>query len=285
MSFAIVAGSVIAAGASLAAGRASAKAGERAANASNAESDRQFDLVRQDTAQQRQLGQGATGILGRLYGIPIQSQQQMELQEDRLIGDTMVPGDARLVSTDGGRNRYYDVYLGDRKIGSVSPGGPNGRFTPAAGVDLHQIKRERQLQASGTAQQSAAPDMSDFFESPDFQFNLQQGQQAIDRSLAARGRSLSGAGVKEGQRFASGLASQEFGNFTNRLMQMAGLGSAATGQSASAGFQHAGNVGQNNAMGANARASGYQTAAMGVNNAVQGGISNMLLQRYLAPGA
>lgn len=282
MSFAIVAGAVIAGGAAVYAGRQTGKAGERAASGSNAESARQFDLVRGDTAGQRQLGQGATSLLGRLYGLPVQTAAQRTDSEPVLVGDTYLPAGTTTKHVGDG---WYQVLHDGKWIGTLRPGGPNGRFINETGFDVQGELAKSRQQADQAAVPTGRPDMSAFIESPDFQFNLGQGQQAIDRSIAARGRALSGAGVKEGQRFASGLASSEFNNFTQRLLQMAGLGGAATGQSASAGFQHAGNVAANNAMGANARASGFQTAAAGVNNAVQGGISNMMLQRYLSQGA
>jgi hypothetical protein len=125
------------------------------------------------------------------------------------------------------------------------------------------------------------PDMSAFFESPDYQFNLAEGQKAIDRSAAARGGLLSGGAVKEGERYASGLASREYASFIDRLMQQAGLGSTGIGASASAGMQTANNVGNAAITAGNARGSAYMQGANALNNSVQGGISNLLLARYL----
>lgn len=131
--------------------------------------------------------------------------------------------------------------------------------------------------AAGTGQ----PDMSVFFTSPDYQFRLNEGQKAIDRSAAARGGLLSGGAVREGARYASNLASGEYGAFVDRLMQQAGLGSTGIGASAAAGAQTASNVG-NAAMNAgNSRASAYLQSGQALNNSVQGGISNLLLSRYL----
>ena len=65
-------------------------------------------------------------------------------------------------------------------------------------------------------------DFSSFTTAPDFQFNLQQGQDAINRSAAARGGLLSGAAVKAGQTYASGLASNQFNSYVGRLEGLAG---------------------------------------------------------------
>lgn len=215
---AAVAGTVVAAGASIYAANKQASAAEQAANTTVGENAREFNLARGDTAPQRALGADATATLARLYGY--------------------------------GPNRI------DPNTGSFI-GSPSGK-----------------------------PDMSSFFTSPDYSFNLQQGQQAVDRSAAARGGLLSGAAVKAGTRYASGLASGEYNNYVNRLMAQAGLGQSANSQSIAAGDTAVTNdtAAINNA--ANARASAYGTIASGVNNSVQGGMSNYLLSRYLGgPGA
>jgi hypothetical protein len=265
---AIIGGSVITAGAGYASSRSATRAAQGGADAATDEQARQYDQT---------LNQ-----LGRLYGLPTTTSEEFTSQQERLIGDRMLPADARLVSTDGGRDRYYDVYLGDQLIGSVRPGGKNGRFTPAAGVDTYQLSRQRQLSQQQQQQSTpGTPDMSVFFESPDYQFNLAEGQKAIDRSLAARGRSLSGAGVREGIRYASGMASNEFGNFYNRLANLAGIGQTATNSTATAGMNAANNIAQNHLYAGNARANGYMQTGQAVNNAVQGGIQNYMLYQYL----
>jgi hypothetical protein len=143
-------------------------------------------------------------------------------------------------------------------------------------------KAEQPAATAGTGK----PDMSAFFESPDYQFNLQEGQKAVDRSLVSRGRALSGQGVKEGERYASGLASREYGSFMDRLLQQAGLGSTGIGASAAAGANAASNIGQAYQNAGAARGSAYMIGGQGVNNAIQGGVSNLLLMRYLqTPGA
>jgi hypothetical protein len=279
---AIIGGSVITAGAGYASSRSATRAAQGGADAATDEQARQYDQTRADLAPYRVTGTAALNQLGRLYGLPTTTSEEFTSQQERLIGDRMLPADARLVSTDGGRDRYYDVYLGDQLIGSVRPGGKNGRFTPAAGVDTYQLSRQRQLSQQQQQQSTpGTPDMSVFFESPDYQFNLAEGQKAIDRSLAARGRSLSGAGVREGIRYASGMASNEFGNFYNRLANLAGIGQTATNSTATAGMNAANNIAQNHLYAGNARANGYMQTGQAVNNAVQGGIQNYMLYQYL----
>jgi len=51
---------------------------------------------------------------------------------------------------------------------------------------------------------------------PSYQFRQEEGQKAIERSQAAKGNLLSGRAVKEAERYASDLASQEYGNAFSR---------------------------------------------------------------------
>lgn len=240
---AIIGGSVISAGASAYGSRQAGNQAQRGSDAAAAESARQFNLIRSDTAPLRSIQGSALNSLARLYG-----------------WNTPAPQGAATVG--GGATRL-----------------PPKLWNDPAFEGVPQVERPQpQATPSGAA---GAPDASAFFESPDYQFNLQEGQRAIDRSLASRGRALSGAGVREGTRFASGMASSEYGNFVNRLLAAAGLGTTGVTTSAQAGMTSAGQIGAAQQNAGNARASAYMSGAQGVNNAVQGGISNMMMYQYL----
>src|SRR3990167_9690943 len=64
---------------------------------------------------------------------------------------------------------------------------------------------------------------SGFEQDPGYQFRLQQGEQALGRSAAARGGRLGGAQLKALADYGQGMASQEFGNFAARRQGEAGL--------------------------------------------------------------
>lgn len=122
---------------------------------------------------------------------------------------------------------------------------------------------------------------------PAYQFQLKQGQQALDRSSAARGMGASGAQMKAAQQYGQNLASQEydkqynrasseFGDYFNRLAGLSQGGQQAAGSMAQAGGQYASNAGntfanlsnaQTGILGqqANARASGYIANANALN--------------------
>lgn len=115
-----------------------------------------------------------------------------------------------------------------------------------------------------------AQSLSQFTASPDYQFALQQGTQAMQRSAAAGGTLISGGQLKAGQEFGQGLATQQYGNYYNRLLSLAQIGqSAASGQS-SAALTAGGQIGNSIQAGGQATASGIVGSA----NAINGGLSS-----------
>ena len=72
---------------------------------------------------------------------------------------------------------------------------------------------------------------------PSYQFRLKQGQQALDRSSAARGMGYSGAQLKAAQDYGQGMASTEFQNYYNRLAGLAQGGQQAANTLGSYGNQ------------------------------------------------
>jgi len=91
---------------------------------------------------------------------------------------------------------------------------------------------------------------------PGYQFGLQQGQKALENSLAARGRSVSGAALKAADEFGTNYATSKLGDAFQRdqaakgqqfsqLMQLTGLGQASANNTSAAGQNYANNVGAN----------------------------------------
>lgn len=118
---------------------------------------------------------------------------------------------------------------------------------------------------------NGSADFSSFERSPGYQFRLQQGEQALNRSAAARGRLDSGATMQDLMNYGQGMASQEFGAHYNRLAGLAGAGQTSTNQLAGFGAQAA--AAQGNAMAGmgQARASGY----INQGNALSSGIGDL----------
>lgn len=115
---------------------------------------------------------------------------------------------------------------------------------------------------------------SDFQQDPGYQFRLQQGQQALDRSAASHGGLFSGAQMKASQGFGQDMASQEYqnaynrfnndqSNRFNRLSSLTGYGTMANNALGQAGQNYADQTSQNLMGAANARgAAGMQSANM-----------------------
>ena len=79
--------------------------------------------------------------------------------------------------------------------------------------------------------------------SPDYQFRLNTGLDAVESSAAARGLSRSGRGLASVMDYAQGPAAGEFNNRFNRLAALAGMGQSATSQGNSLSNAFASNVG------------------------------------------
>jgi len=129
-----------------------------------------------------------------------------------------------------------------------------------------------------TGLDGGAPDYSGFENEPGRLFAIEQGTRSINRSLAARGKAISGEGVREGIRYATGMADQGFNTYANRLASLAGLGQTSVNNNAAVGSNTAANIGQATMNGGAARASGYAAAG----NAAVGGLSNYLFLQQLA---
>ena len=125
------------------------------------------------------------------------------------------------------------------------------------------------------------PDYSAFFKSPGYQFRLEEGTRAIDRSAAARGRLMSGGTLRELTRYGQGLASAEFNSYANRLGDLAGIGSSVATAGGQLGATAAGQVGVgSNALAGTIQAGGTAQASgiVGSSNAMLGGIQGAIGQ-------
>ncbi len=103
---------------------------------------------------------------------------------------------------------------------------------------------------------------------PGYQFQMNQGVQALDRSAAARGLLNSGAQGKALTAYGQGLGSSYLQNYVNGLSGIAGMGQASAAQQAAVGMNAANNIGQNQISAGNASAAG----TMGMANAFTGAL-------------
>lgn len=106
-----------------------------------------------------------------------------------------------------------------------------------------QLAPFREAGLSGLAGvQSLLKDPSQILNDPAYQFNLEQGQEAITGSAAAGGTLQSGATLKDLTRFGQGLATSTYQQQIQNQMGLANLGAQSAGQGAQIGAQISSNI-------------------------------------------
>jgi hypothetical protein len=121
-------------------------------------------------------------------------------------------------------------------------------------------------------------DTSKILEAPGIKFLRDEGVKALDRANAARGNFLSGAAVKEGIRFAEGLASTNLAQVTNPLFNLVGIGQNAASFTGQAAINTGAGVASDTRAAGNAKAAGFANIGSsintGFNNALFGFLAN-----------
>ena len=174
-------------------------------------------------------------------------------------------------------------------------GQPGSTNFDQAGYDQAMSQYDQQMAADQNASQQNPDNFGDlmqpftqdqFLESPGYQFNLDQGMQALRKGAAANsGTTYAPQTLRDMGRFAQNTAKNEWGAERDAynsergfqygmLSGQSGAGQSAANQTGLAGVATGQGVAESQAQGANARAAGY----MGVNNAVQSGIGNAYTQ-------
>jgi hypothetical protein len=102
-----------------------------------------------------------------------------------------------------------------------------------------------------------AGDYSGFMTSPDFLAARDMGLQGLDRGAASRGALFSGGADADRIKFSSDLATQNLGNWWNKLAGMSGTGQATASNLGQLGANAANQVGNNMMLAGNARGSSY----------------------------
>lgn len=139
-------------------------------------------------------------------------------------GDSMTPLPAyREVLPTGVADQAAQSGFIPAQSGAVAP------YSPAAGQ-------------SGFVDQAQQDAFGRFTTSPDYLFRFNEGQRALDSSAAARGMLMSGRQLRALTELGQNLASQEYGNYMNRLYGVAGLapsgGQALAAQGGMQGFNN-----------------------------------------------
>lgn len=127
-----------------------------------------------------------------------------------------------------------------------------------------------------------------FEQDPGYLFRLGEGEKAINRAAASRGKYFAGQTGKALMQYGQDYATGEYQNFLNRYYQsltpwqsLAGLGQTSAAQSADMAVRTGGGVAQSYLAGGQARASGYINQANVLSGAVTSGTQNYLYNNYL----
>jgi hypothetical protein len=143
-------------------------------------------------------------------------------------------------------------------------------LTPS--INAGNLARDYQLGALGLPGSVGYDEaMNAFRTSPGYEFQRNQGLNAVQTSAAAGGQLFSGKTLKSLTNYGQGLADQEFGNWYGRLGGLSGSGDAATGNLVNAGANTTNSLASLATSGGDARASSYA----GMGDALGGGLNNL----------
>ena len=215
----------------------------------------------------------------------------------KLIGDQYLPEDVETIHRGNG---YYDVMQNGQRIGVLTPGGKNGRYTAErqATYTNPQVANmpagtgEQPTDSTGLPTgyltQTFGPEQFRAGIDPGYAWRLQQGTQAVMNQNAAGSGARSGAALRSLVDYGQGAASQEYGaafdrfqtqqgNIYQRLMGLTTLGQNAAAGVGQQGVTTAGNVGANIVGAGNAAAAGQ----IGQANAYSGALDTLGGLAYL----
>jgi hypothetical protein len=202
-----VAGGVYAANKQAGAANAAGQAGVDAANASNATNLAMFNQQRADSLPAMINGQLAQREYMSLLGFdvtpPSNTAEAMQkyLQENPDVAADPYWG-----------QHAWEHYTQHGQAEGRAWGTP-AQYDPA----LAQASREKAY--------------AQFRSTPGYDFNLKEGQRALESGAAASGQLFSGKTGKALVQYGQNYADRTFGDYTNRLASVAGMGQTATAQS------------------------------------------------------
>lgn len=247
----------------------------------------QYQQNREDLAPYRQAGYGALNQLSTLLGIPT---------ANTTTGSSYGLGD---LTWDPSANQWTSASLRQQaqQGGSFGPDDEQRyqsliqQQLAANPTGVQQYQTSLQQNPGGNADDPNYGSLlkpfseTDWQADPGYQFRLDQGQQALERSAAARGGLLSGGALKDIDAYSQGLASQEYQNAYNRynndqttaynrLAGVAGTGQTAINTIGANGAATAGQIGSNIIGAGNAAAAGTVGAANALNSGISQGISS-----------
>lgn len=274
------AGAIISAVGSLAGGKMQ---GDAAANAAGAQMQGGRDAInaqlamynqsRADTLPYQTTGVGALNMLAGIYGLPT-------FQGGVNTGQITVSGGEPAAKK---KRSFFDKVTDPANLAGQFGGtsyDPMGFFSSGGGGGTTPLQFNIADGGGGTAGQqgnmlagTGSPDFSAFMMSPDYLVARDEGLKGVNRAAAARGNLGAGGTSADLMTLASNLGTQQFGNFTNNLFRLAGIGGSANQQLNQLGQNTGNQVAQGFSNIGDARASSYINQANAQGNAL-GGLAN-----------
>lgn len=258
---------LLGAGASIWGSNKASNAMQDASGQSNAIAQQIYGQQRADQMPYMRSGYQALNALNRLYGLD---------QVDTTVTTAGTgPGGLRPTQTMLGKKMVYVDEQGNGYV-FASKGENAGERYPAGYYAQYDTRKTNPQQpAQGGTPAAPADRYGGFYASPGYQFRLDEGTRALDRSAAARGMLLSGAQNKALTRYGQGVASEEFGNYANALRSIAGIGQVANQGVSGAASNYGANAANAMMNSGMARASGYLGAANTIGSVANGVLASI----------
>lgn len=165
------------------------------------------------------IGGGAVGAIfggpaGAMAGASLGGSLGGALDQSKSVSDANKTQAESTAAAIGEQQRQYDLTRGDQ-----------APYRAAGTKALGQLETEN----------GSMPTAADVMSDPGYQFGLQQGQQAIDRKIAAAGGRVSGAAIKAAGEYGTNYATTGYSaayqrrqDRLNRLAALAGVGQTST---------------------------------------------------------
>ncbi|MDT1061196.1 hypothetical protein RM190_04945 [Paracoccus sp. CPCC 101403] len=257
----------------IASGLMGKSASDKAADAQTKAAEQSVGLQRDIFNQTTQnfapyLQAGNLGLQAFLYEMglgnaPTVGGRAPQIQTITTPGSTSTTGADAMRSMVTGNQDSRDFYRGNT---TTTPGSTSYRV---GGQTFNTLE---EAQAWARANPTGGTAYRGFQETPGYQFQFDQGTDAVNALAGARGGLRSGRTMQELNTFGQGIANQEYGNYLNRLSGLTNMGTGAAANQASAGQNYASNAGNALMAGGQAQANGAINGA----NAISGGINNAL---------
>ena len=266
-------------GASVGSSVIGASSANKAARAQKEASDQQVELQRDIFDQQKQMfspylesGNNALAAYNYEMGLgerPTFGGYTPEIEEYTIAGS---PAQSGMIGglSGSGRGDRRDREIALNRLGIAPQGASATPDRTGYRVDGKTFATRAAAQAYANKRTTKGTAYGGFKASPGYDFRLQEGLDATQASVGARHGLVSGASMKAMNEYGQNYASNEYGNYMNRLGGLMGQGQSSAAMTATAGNNYAQGAGNALANYGNAAAAG----AIGAGNAIQGGINN-----------